>query len=137
VVQTNIGHTYINQTLEAMGVEPGRICIDHNLQLDKKKNDDNVRKKTIEFKRRRNQLHSRRLSRNNKKEQQEGKTYESNVGLTLDKTSTLPSTSEAPDVFDLSSVSDKTFITYENTVSLSLSLYLDLHAPTLFTMTTY
>jgi DNA polymerase III epsilon subunit-like protein len=117
VAQTNIGHTYINQTLEAMGVEPGRICIDHNLQLDKKKNDDNVRKKTIEFKRRRNQLHSRRLSRNNKKEQQEGKTYESNVGLTLDKTSTLPSTSEATEVFDLSSVSDKTFITYENTVS--------------------
>ena len=117
VAQTNIGHTYINQTLEAMGVEPGRICVDHNLQLDKKKNDDNIRKKTIEFKRRRNQLHSRRLSRNNKKEQQEGKTYESNVGLTLDKTSTLPSTSEATEVIDLSSVSDKTFITYENTVS--------------------
>jgi hypothetical protein len=57
------------------------------------------------------------LSRNNKKEQQEGKTYESNVGLTLDKTSTLPSTSEETEVFDLSSVSDKTFITYENTVS--------------------
>jgi hypothetical protein len=56
VAQTNIGHTYINQTLEAMGVEPGRICVDHNLQMDKKKKDDNVRKKPIEFKRRRNQL---------------------------------------------------------------------------------
>ncbi len=118
VGQTNIGHTYINRTLEAMGIEPGRIYVDHNLQLDKKKNDDNLRKKTIKFKRRRNQLHSRMLSHNNQKQQEEGKTYESNVGLTLDKTSTLPSTSEATsEVFDLSSVSDKMFRSYENTVS--------------------
>ncbi len=134
VGQTNIGHTYINRTLEAMGIEPGRIYVDHNLQLDKKKNDDNLRKKTIKFKRRRNQLHSRMLSHNNQKQQEEGKTYESNVGLTLDKTSTLPSTSEATsEVFDLSSVSDKMFRSYE---IQSLSLHLDLHSPTLFTMTT-
>ena len=38
VAQTNISHTYINRTLEAMDIEPGRISVDHNLQLDKKKN---------------------------------------------------------------------------------------------------
>ena len=54
VAQTNIGHTYINRTLEAMGIESGSICSGHNLQLDKKRKDDSLRKKTTDFKRRRN-----------------------------------------------------------------------------------
>ena len=57
------------------------------------------------------------MSHTNKNEQQEGKTYESNVGLTLDKTSTPQQTNTATEVFNVSNVSGKTFTTYESAVS--------------------
>ena len=124
MAQTNIGHTYINRTLEAMGIEPASICSGHNLQLDKKRKGDSLRKKTIDFKRRRN--HD-----TNKNEQQEGKTYQSNVGLTLDKTSTPQ---QQPKY--LTSLMCQTKISQLMKVQ-SLSLHLDLHVLTLFTVTTY
>ena len=66
----------------------------------------------------RHHLHSRSLSRNNTKKQLEGKAYKSNVGFTLDRTSTVASTSIATsEVFDFSGVSDETFKIYENAVS--------------------
>ena len=93
-----------------MGIEPGSICSGQNLQLDKKRKGDSLRKKTIDFKRRRN--HD-----TNKNKQQEGKTYQSNVGLTLDKTSTPQQTNAATEVFNVSNVSDKNFTTYESAAS--------------------
>ena len=100
-----------------MGIESGSICSGHNLQLDKKRKGDSLRKNTIDFKRRPNQLHARRLSHTNRKEQQEDITYECNVGLTLDKTSTPQQTNTATEVFNVSNVSDNTFTTYERAVS--------------------
>ena len=74
VAQSNVGHTYVDRTLEAMGIEPGRSCVEHNLKMDNKKKCDSERKKTIKFKKRRNQMNVRRISPNNKEEKQEGTT---------------------------------------------------------------
>ena len=110
VAQTNTGHGYVNRTLEALGIEPGRNCIKYNLEMDKRKNNDNQRKKTIKFKKRRNQLHSRRISHTARKEKKEGKTYESNIGLTLNQTFTVNPIAE--EVHDVSNVSEEIFKKY-------------------------
>ena len=115
VAQTNTGHGYVNRTLEALGIEPGRNCIKYNLEMDKRKNNDNQRKKTIKFKKRRNQLHSRRISHTARKEKKEGKTYESNIGLTLNQTFTVNPIAE--EVHDVSNVSEEIFKKYESTAS--------------------
>ena len=118
VAQTNSGYCYVNRTLEALGVEPGHICHEFNLKKDEIKNKQHERKETIECKRRRNVLHSRRLSRNQRKEQREGTTYESNVGLQINQTSALSSPTDNGQDFDFdASVSDEAFETYESVVS--------------------
>ena len=64
-------------------------------------------------------MNVRRISRNNKKEKQEGKTYESNIGLSLDKESALQSTSgvHKAEVYHLPTVPEETFRDYKNAVS--------------------
>jgi hypothetical protein len=54
--------------------------------MEKKKDKDCQRKNSLEFKKRRNQLQTKRIHGISRKEKQEGKTYETNVGLNIDQT---------------------------------------------------
>ena len=120
VAQTNAGYGYVCSILEALGIDPGLNCTRYTLQKEKKKKKDCQRKSTIEFKKRRNQLHSNRIHGTARKEKQEGKTYETNIGLNID----LATGSTGPDkkieevshLFD-DSISQETLKTYEQTVS--------------------
>ena len=117
VAQTNIGHQYVDRTLEALGIEPGRNCTGHNLKMDRKRCHDSIRKSNIKFKNRRNQLHSRRISNTARKEKQEGTTYQTNVGLIQGMNVTSPHESTTEDVHGLSDISEETLMMYESTVS--------------------
>ena len=117
VAQTNIGHQYVDRTLEALGIEPGRNCTGHNLKMDRKRCHDSIRKSNNKFKKRRNQLHSRRISNTARKEKQEGTTYQTNVGLIQGMNVTSPHESTTEDVHGLSDISEETLMMYESTVS--------------------
>lgn len=83
VAQKNIGYSYINSTLNHLGIEPGNICITHNSKLDKKREKDNNRKSLKTCKVRRHLLQNERITKNTKNEVKEGKTYETGIGLNL------------------------------------------------------
>jgi DNA polymerase III epsilon subunit-like protein len=84
VAQTNIGYSYVCRTLEALGIDPGSNCTNYTCEMEKKKNNDVKRKNKISFKQRRNQLHNQRIQGTARKEKQEGKTYETNIGMSLE-----------------------------------------------------
>ena len=67
----------------------------YTCQMEKKKNSDVKRKNSIPFKKRRNHLHNRRRQGTTRKEKQEGKTYESNIGMNLDQSVSVPATNTA------------------------------------------
>ena len=88
--------------------------------MEKKKKNDCQRKSTIEFKKRGNQLHSNRIHGTARKEKQEGKTYETNIGLNIDlaigSTGSDKKIEEVYHLFD-ERISLETLETYEQTVS--------------------
>ena len=86
VAQTNIGYEYIRKTLEALNIEPGYYHNIHASAMDRKIICDKQRKRTKEFKRRRNQLSQQQNSQILRREANERITYryESSVGLNLD-----------------------------------------------------
>jgi DNA polymerase III epsilon subunit-like protein len=84
VTQKNIGYLYVSRTLQALGIDPGENCIAHGIVMDKKLASDMVRKSKKEFKVRRHQLQTQRLSKNTKREAKEGQTYQTGIGLNLD-----------------------------------------------------
>lgn len=52
--------------------------------MDHKATKDKLRKNSVDFKRRRVQLHKQKLKIDGNKESKEGKTYQTNIGLNLD-----------------------------------------------------
>ena len=74
----------MSRTLQALGIDPGENCITHGIVMDKKLASDMVRNSKKEFKVRRHQLQTQRLSKNTKREAKEGQTYQTGIGLNLD-----------------------------------------------------
>ena len=89
VAQTNLRYGYVNRTLAALNIEPGKYCTEYNEKMTKKVLQDKIRKSTVDFKRRRAQLNSQKCSQTARKEAREGKTYETGIGLNLDLTSIM------------------------------------------------
>jgi len=58
ISQVNLGHQYICQTLESMNIKPGIHCLSHIEKMNHKASQDKLRKSSIDFKRRRAQLHN-------------------------------------------------------------------------------
>jgi hypothetical protein len=85
VAQTNVGYGYICRTLNSLGIEPGNNCEAYVDGMKRKRDDDNTRKKSLKFKKRRNEIHTKRIHGILSSEKKEGKTYETNIGLTLPK----------------------------------------------------
>ncbi|KAK2566044.1 hypothetical protein P5673_010370 [Acropora cervicornis] len=91
VAQTNLRYGYVSQTLEALNIEPGKYCTEYNDRMTTKVLQDKIRKSTVDFKRKRSQLNSQKCSQAARKEAQEGKTYETGIGLNLELTSIVSS----------------------------------------------
>ena len=62
VAQTNLRYGYVNKTLDLLNIEPGHFCEDHTKKMDHKRFLDKIRKSSIDFKRRRSQLHHQNCS---------------------------------------------------------------------------
>lgn len=92
VAQTNLRYGYVSQTLEALNIKPGKYCTEYNDRMTTKVLHDKIRKSTVDFKHRRSQLNSQKCSQTARKEAQEGKAYETGIGLNFDLTSIMSST---------------------------------------------
>ncbi|CAB3983115.1 exonuclease R569 [Paramuricea clavata] len=92
VAQTNLRYGYINKTLQALNIEPGRFCEQFNERMTQKLNHDKSRKSTVDFKRRRSHMQSRAVASTSQKEAKEGITYQTSVGLNLDPNSNVNTT---------------------------------------------
>ena len=84
ILQVDLGYQYISQTLESLNIEPGIHCISYIERMDQGVTQDKLRKSSINFKRRRAQLHKQKLNLDGKKQAKEGNTYQSGIGLNLD-----------------------------------------------------
>ena len=84
ISQANLGYNYISETLESLNIKPGEYCLNHIEKMDHKATQDKLRKTSLDFKRRRAQLHNKKLKIDGNKEAKEGATYQSNIGLNLD-----------------------------------------------------
>ena len=84
ISQANCRYNYISNTLESLNIEPGVHCLDHIKKMNHKSTQDKLRKTSLDFKRRRSQLHKKKLQTDGNKEAKEGTTYQSNIGLNLD-----------------------------------------------------
>ena len=82
----NEGQNYVSQTLEEMNIVPGVHCKKYCDETDQKSLKEKIRKSSIGFKKRRSQLRNKKLSSNAKKEEKEGTTYQTGIGLNLDPT---------------------------------------------------
>ena len=78
------GYDCIGKTLKALDIEPGDYHNIHASAMDRKVICDKQRKRTKEFKRRRNQLSQQQNSQTLRREANEGITYESSAGLNMD-----------------------------------------------------
>ncbi|CAB4013613.1 Hypothetical predicted protein [Paramuricea clavata] len=99
VAQTNGGYGYTCRTLHALGIEPGTNCEAYVDGMKRKRDGDNTRKKFLKVKRRRNEIHSKQIHGILSSKKKEGKTYETNIGLTLPKASTSISTTANEELF--------------------------------------
>ena len=119
VAQTNVGYGYVCRTLEALGIEPGLNCSKYTCEMEKKKENACKRKKSIEFKQRRNEINNQRIKTTARKEKQEGPTYQSNVGLNLEQ-SALGVTPEPVAMINLiiqENIPEETVAAYEKSVA--------------------
>ena len=106
VAQRNEGHQYISKTLESLGITPGHYCCTYHTNLDKKQENDNIRKAKPEFKIKRRKLFQDKCSKQAKKELKENATYQSNIGLNLDPSSSTSSHKKGKENEDLSVLDD-------------------------------
>ena len=74
------------QTLENIDIVPGVHCKKYCEATDQKTIKEKIRKSSISSKKRRSQLKNKNLSSNAKKEEKEGTTYQTGIGLNLDIT---------------------------------------------------
>ena len=84
ISQKNEGQEYVCQALEEINVAPGVHCKRYCELADKQSLQQKIRKSSVPYKRRRSQLKSKNLSSNAKKEEREGPTYQTGIGLNLD-----------------------------------------------------
>ena len=84
ISQKNEGQNYVCQTLEKINIVPGVHCKKECEVTDQKTMKEKVRKFSISYKKRRSQLKNKNLSSNAKKEEKEGTTYQTGIGLNLD-----------------------------------------------------
>ena len=84
ISQKNEGQEYVCQALEEINVAPGVHCKRYCELADKQSLQQKIRKSLVPYKRRRSQLKSKNLSSNAKKEEREGPTYQTGIGLNLD-----------------------------------------------------
>jgi hypothetical protein len=77
--------TFVEHIGNSLGIEPGTNCEAYVDGMKRKRDGDNTRKKSLKFKKRRNEIHTKRIHCILSSEKKEGKTYETNIGLTLPK----------------------------------------------------
>ena len=88
ISQKNEGQNYVCQTLENLNIVPGVHCKKYCEVTDQKTLKEKKRKSTISYKKRRSKLKNKNLSSNAKKEEKEGTTSQTGIGLNLDLTQT-------------------------------------------------
>ena len=90
ISQKNERQNYVRQTLENLNIIPGVHCTCKKYceVTDQKTLKEKKRKSSISYKKRRSQLKNKNLSSNAKKEEKEGTTYQTGIGLNLDLTQT-------------------------------------------------
>ena len=88
VAQHNEGRQFVNKTLQEAGITPGIFCEIHQDTEDRKSNKDKIRKSTVAYKRKRRQLRLSKIRATTSQEKKEGESYEPNIGLLLNPTTT-------------------------------------------------
>ena len=88
VAQHNEGHKFVNKTLLKAGITPGFFCQNHQDKEDTKSRKDKIRKTSVVYKRRRRQLHLKKIRTTTSNKRREGPSYEHNIGLSLNPTAT-------------------------------------------------
>ena len=81
VAQKNLGSTYLSKVYETCGLSPGSRFQSHATKTDKRKRQTNLYKTSVEYKRRRLDFSAYKTNAQSSQEVREGRTYESNVGL--------------------------------------------------------
>ncbi|CAB4021338.1 Hypothetical predicted protein [Paramuricea clavata] len=61
MAQTNVGYGYICRKLNSLGIEPGTNCEAYVDGMKRKRDGDNTRKIFLKFKKRRNEIHTKRI----------------------------------------------------------------------------
>jgi DNA polymerase III epsilon subunit-like protein len=118
VLQKNEGYSYVSQSVEAMGIKPGKACKDRGEKMDRKRNNDTHRKSDRAVKRRRTELKRERSGKQKANEMVEGTTYQSGVSLSGDVTATeyrvpAPVVRPSTDKIEWSESNDYEFIVFD------------------------
>ncbi|XP_076117930.1 uncharacterized protein LOC143085462 [Mytilus galloprovincialis] len=82
VLQKNEGYSYISEVNESAGLSPGNMSIKRATLLDKRRATKLQKSRTRKFKTERKRLKEMKLAKNSGLEIREGKTYESEIGMT-------------------------------------------------------
>ncbi|CAG2242653.1 unnamed protein product [Mytilus edulis] len=82
VLQKNEGYRYISEVNESAGLSPGNMSIKRATLLDKRRATKLQKSRTRKFKTERKRLKEMKLAKNSGLEIREGKTYESEIGMT-------------------------------------------------------
>ena len=96
ISQKNQGQNYVCQTLEEINIVPGVYCKKYCEVTDQKLLKEKIRMSSIGYKKRRSQLKNKNLSSNAKKEEKEGTTYQTGIGLNLNLTDSDSLLAELP-----------------------------------------
>jgi hypothetical protein len=81
------------RTLNLLGIEPGTNCEAYVDGMKRKRENDNNGMKFLKFKKRRNEIYTKRIHGILSSEK-EGKTYETNIGFKLPKASSSTTANE-------------------------------------------
>ena len=73
--------------MESLGIDLGRTCEDYICEVEKKSENDSIRKQSLQFKKRRNEIRKQRIHGISSNEKKKGTTYQKNIGLTPSKDS--------------------------------------------------
>lgn len=68
ISQANLGYHYISQARDSLNIEPREHCLNHIDKMEHNATQDKLRKSSLDFKRRRAQLHNDKLKTDGKKE---------------------------------------------------------------------
>ena len=71
--------------MESLDIDPGRNCEDYICRMEEKRESDSIRKQSLQFKKRRNEIRKQRIHGMSSNKKKEGTTYQKNIGLTQSK----------------------------------------------------